>query len=236
MIKNQKNKYAMYDAVSAFLEEKSSNYSGNEEFTEHVNSFKASVNAIELKEDLRNKSTRGKVIDKNINRGSVTDQALAVAGALYAMAKKNGNVTLLESVKYTKSGLNRFRDTGLVIELNSIKEKAVEYSEAISRFGISSDSLAEFTGNIKIYEDALAAKASGGATKSGAVKSLMTLFRESDNILDSIDRLMENYKVSKSEFYDGYKTSRVIKDLGIRHKGENSEGGDSEPAQLNQEQ
>lgn len=235
MIKNQKNKYSMYDAVSAFLDENSSNYSGNEEFTEHINSFKASVNTIELKEDLRNKATKGKVTDKNINRESVTNQALGIAGALYAMAKKNGNVTLLESVKYTKSGLNRFRDTGLVIELNSIKEKAVEYSEAITRYGISSDRLAEFTENIKIYEDALAAKASGGATKSGAVKSLLTLFKETDDILDSIDRLMENYKVSNSEFYDGYKTSRVIKDLGIRHKGENSEDGDSVPVQVNQE-
>ena len=63
----------------------------------------------------------------------------------------------------------------------------------------------------------------------------MTLFKETDDILDSIDRLMENYKVSNGEFYAGYKTSRVIKDLGIRHKGENSEGGDSGPVQINQE-
>ncbi|MBK8550266.1 MAG: hypothetical protein IPL53_04080 [Ignavibacteria bacterium] len=31
---------------------------------------------------------------------------------------------------------------------------------------------------------------------------------------------MENYKDSNKDFYAGYKTARVIKDLGIRHNGE----------------
>lgn len=218
MIKNQKNKYTMYESVSAYLGKNSSVFEENEEFKEHFNSFRTSLIDIELKEDQRNKATKGRTTDKNISRETVTEEALGVAGALYAMAKKNGDVALRESVNLSKSKLKNFRDAGLMIELNSIKEKAVENSSEISRYGISPDKLAKYIDLITSYENALGARYTGGATRSGASKSLLNLFREADSTLDSIDRLMENYKVRNTEFYNGFKSSRVIKDLGIRRK------------------
>lgn len=218
MIKNQKNKYAMYDGVTAYLDNSASKYAGNEEFISHLESFKTLNEKIALREDERNKATTGKTINKKNNRETVTNEALAVAGALYAYAKKNGMTTFMESVKFNLSKFNDFRDNVLLIELNSIKEKAAEYSEAISKYGITAERLNEFIQSIESYSNALNAKAAGGSLKTGASKSMTTLFGEADSILDSIDRLMENYKMSDENFYQGYKASRVIKDLGVRHK------------------
>lgn len=225
MIKNHKNRYAMYDAVSAYLEENSSKFTDNEEFSAHFNSFKSLMNEIELKENQRVLATTGKVTNKNINRDSVTDMALGIAGVIYAYAKKEGNITLMESMKYNKGKFKAFRDTGLVINLTSIKEKALENSEAISRYGISAEKLEQFATKIAEYSNALGAKAAGGAEKSGASKSLKTLFKESGDILDSLDKIMESHKVNDRQFYDGYKSARVVKDLGVRHKDEKDENG-----------
>lgn len=64
------------------------------------------------------------------------------------------------------------------------------------------------------HSKALGAQDTGGAEKKKARnKSLSTLIKDADSVLDSIDKLMENYKNSNEEFYAGYKTARVIKDL-----------------------
>lgn len=218
MIKNQKNRYTMYEAVTAYLENNSSKYSDNAEFTDHFSSYRAAVTEIALTEDQRSKAVTGKTKSKNILREQVTEQALAVAGAVYSFAKKSGNVSLLESTDQNKSKLDRFRDTVLVIELNFIKDKALENSQAMEGYGFTAQKLSEFADNINAYANAVGAKAAGGAAKSGASKSLVTLFKDASDILDSIDRLMEIYRGSDEEFYQGYKSARVVKDLGIRHK------------------
>jgi len=220
MLKNQKNKYAMYNAVIAHLEKNSSKYTDNEEFINHRDSFKSLAESIESKEDERNKATSGKTKDKLAKREKVTIFALGVAGAICAYAKKSGFMTVAESTKLTKSKLNSFRDNVLLIELKSIREKADQYSDAISKYGFPAEKIEEFVNSILQYSNALRAKANSGAVRKGATKSLKTLFKETDIMLDSIDRLMENYRDTHKEFYDGYKASRVIKNLGIRHNPE----------------
>ena len=50
MIKNQKNRYTMYEAVTAYLEDNSSKYSDNVEFADHFSSYRAAVTEIALTE------------------------------------------------------------------------------------------------------------------------------------------------------------------------------------------
>ncbi|MBS1517920.1 MAG: hypothetical protein JSS91_07520 [Bacteroidetes bacterium] len=219
MIKYQKNKYSMYVGVRAYLDDHSAGYENNEEFNEHLNSYKSVLQDIARKEDERSKATLGKVKNKARVRRSVTDQALAVSGAIYSFAKKSGDYVLMRSVDLQKTDFDRFRDAGLVIELNSIKNKAAQFSAEIARFGITAEKFTEFENKINEYVDALSAKNTGSATKQGASKTMVSFFRDADSLLDSIDRFMENYKISDKDFYDGYKAARVIKDLGIRHNG-----------------
>ncbi|MEO8666644.1 MAG: hypothetical protein ABI462_14215 [Ignavibacteria bacterium] len=220
MIKTQKNKFAMYDAVSAYLDDNSSKFLLNEELNTHHASFKEALDAIAGREDLRNKSTKGRTQEKTVTRASVTSQALAIAGALYAYAKKSGNISLRESVKYTHTSLDSQRDNVLIIELNSLKDKAIENKGILEKYDITPEKLEKYTSNIESYSNALGARSTGKASKSGAIKSLVTLFRDASSILDSIDRLMENYNVGEEQFYSGYKAARVIMDLGKRHKAE----------------
>ena len=232
MLKNQKNKYAMYNGVIAHLEKNSSKYTDNEEFINHRNAFKSLTEFIGSKEDERSKATKGKTKDKEANREKVTIFALGVAGAICAYAKKSRMTTLAESTKLTKTKLDSLRDNVLLIELKSIRDVAMLYSDAMSKYGFPPEKLEEFVNSILQYSNALGAKANGGAVRTGAFKSLKTLFKEADSMLDSIDRLMENYRDTHKEFYDGYKASRVIKNLGIRHNPEEEPVNPEVPVQV----
>ena len=230
MQKRQKNKFAMYGTVHTFLDDKSAIYADNEEFNLHRISLKQNIADIRLKDDAGKKATKGRSKDKEVNRDSVTAQALAVAGALYAFAKKTGDQPLIASADLTKSKLDKLRDSELITELNSVKVKANEKSAELIKFGIPLSQLESYTTNIETYSKALGAQDTGGAEKKGAYKSLSTLIKDADSVLDSIDKLMENYKNSNEEFYAGYKTARVIKDLGIRHKDDEEGEGEEQDA------
>ena len=209
----------MFTGVRAYLDDHSQGYTDNEEFTEHVNTFKSILHNIESIENERSKSTTGKVRNKMEMRNAATDHGLAVAGAIYSYAKKKGDILLMESVNFKISHLNKYRDAGLVIELISIKDTALRFREDLTRYGITADSFTEFEEKIAQYTDALGVRNTGAATKSGAKKTMQTIFREADNILDSIDRLMNKFKIIDPDFHAGYKSARVIKDLGYRHRG-----------------
>lgn len=217
MIKRQKNKLSMYGTVRTYAADNSSVYSDNEEFVSHVSSLNLTLDEIGLKEDVRKKATSGKTKAKTVTRAFVSKQALGVSGAIYAYAKKTGDQTLISTANIRKSKLDRLRDTELMIELLSIKAKGTELSTEIAKFGVPASKLDEYSRNIEIYSKAIGASGTGGAVKKGAFKTLKTLFEEADSIIDSMDRMVENYSDSHAEFYAGYKTARKIKDLGIRH-------------------
>lgn len=217
MIKRQKNKLSMYGTVRTYAEDNSSVYSENEEFVSHVNLLNLTLDEIGLKEDVRKKATSGKTKAKKVTRAFVSKQALGVSGAIYAYAKKTGDQPLMAKTDIKKSKLIKLRDTELMIELNSINVKGTELSSEIAKFGIPASKLDAYVRNIEIYSKAIGASGTGGAVKKGAFKTLSTLFEEADSIIDSMDRMVENYSDSHAEFYAGYKAARKIKDLGIRH-------------------
>ena len=217
MIKYQKNKNSMFATVLAFVRENHEVYSGTEEFVSSVANLESVIDQIKEKEDERSSVTTGKTKNKNVTRDSVSRSTLLIAGALYALGKKTGNVVLTENVDTTMSFLKSLRNHDLIIKLDAIKEFAVENREILVAYGVTNEKYTEFLSRVELYTKALSAKSSSGATKSSARKSIKQLFKEGDVILDILDRLNENYIESNIAFYNGYKAARVIKNLGIRH-------------------
>ena len=59
---------------------------------------------------------------------------------------------------------------------------------------------------------------SSQSIKTGARKNMQKMFKETRDILRSIDKMMEEYYDSGSQFYLGYKSVRIVKNYDIRHK------------------
>ncbi len=218
MIQYQKNKLSTFEAVHAYLEKNSSVFNNIEEFVNIQNAFTSKIQDIAAKEDERMNATKGKTLDKNVTRKSVTSIALVVAGALYAFGKKTNNVPLTEKANITISKLDGLRNAELAITLNSIKGLIVDNVQALIGYGLSQERLASFESKIDIYVAALKSKQSSDAQKTGANKILTNLFKEASVILDSIDKLAEGFREDNVQFYKGYKAARVFKNLGIRHR------------------
>ena len=208
----------MLATVHAYVTENSAVYSDTEEFVSGIAKLKNLLDLIKDKEDERSTVATGKTKDKNVTRKSVSDFAVMVAGAIYAYGKKSENVFLTEKVNISATFLASLRNHDLVIVLESIEKLAEDNSAAIVPFGITAEKLSEFKARVTQYSKALNAKDSSGASKSSAGKSLRMLFRESDDLLDTLDKLVEGYSESNPEFYNGYKSARVVKNLGIRHE------------------
>lgn len=224
MIRYQKNKNSMLATVHAFVTENSAVYSDTEEFVSGIAKLENLLVLIKNKEDERSTVATGKTKYKNVSRKSVSDFALMVAGAIYAYGKKSENVVLTEKVNISATFLTSLRNHDLVRVLESIMELAEENIAAIVPFGITAEKLSEYKARVTQYSKALSAKDSSGASKTSAAKSLRQLFKDSDNVTDTLDKLVEGFKESNAAFYNGYKAARVTKNLGIRH---------DQPVQLN---
>lgn len=220
MNRKQKNHLTMSQAVESFLKEKEPKYSDVEELKDQRAALKLKNEEIGKKDDERENVTKGSVPEKQSARDSAVESAVAVAGRLFAFAKKNNDLSLMEKTNITRTKLYSLRYVDFPIVINSIKELAENNLASLGRFGITAEKVAELGARLKNFTAASENKDTTVAVKSGTYVTLTQLFRESDDILDSIDKLMEEYNETDLEFYSGYKAARVIKDVGTRYAKE----------------
>lgn len=221
MIQVQKNRLTMYDTVHAFLEDNLAVYTDTAEFVVNKDAFISKMEEINAKETERMNAMTGKTLGKNAAKKSVISIVLSIAGALFAFGKKTNDISLVEKSKLSKTKLEGLRDVELMIVLNSVKDLIIQNSASLVPFGVTPAKMQDFETKLTNYSEALGAKESSGATKSSASKSLKQIFKDADEILRLIDKLAEGFKESNLQFYNGYKTSRIVRDMGVRHKDEN---------------
>lgn len=218
MFKKQQNRLSMFEAVHSYLKENESAFAETNEFVESMNMLRAKINGIFELEDKRSNISKGRTNLKNETRTSAVTAGTALAGAIFALAKKTKNITLADKSNKSFSGLDNMRDIELVLSLNSIKDLATENLEALSGFGVTSEKFLEYKEMFNEYFEALNARESSRAIKVSAARGVATLFKETEELLKSIDKLVEAYRVENKQFFNGYKPSRSIKDLGARRK------------------
>ena len=220
MIKNQENKLTMYDGVHTFLKENEGLFSGSAEMTNLVSSLKIKRDEINSKEDERMNSTIGKTSKKQDTKDKVISMTLTMAGILFAYSKKTNDIELKEKTSLTNSILRVMRDLEMVIICEFIRDNILANQTALAIYGLTSAKTDEFVRRIAEYSAAVGAREVSSAVKSSASKSLDSLFNEENELLKSIDKLMEGFRESEPQFYNGYKSLSRVKNLGVRHKPE----------------
>ena len=218
MLRAQQNRLAMFEAVYSYLKENESAFAGTNEFVESVNMLRAKIDGIIELEDKRSSVAKGRTNLKNETRTAAVTAGTALAGAIFAMAKKTKNITLIDKSNMSYSSLDNMRDIELVLSLNSIKDLAADNLEALSGFGVTNEKFLEYKEMFKVYFDALNSRESSKAIKISAGRGVAALFRETEELLKSIDKLAEAYRTENKQFFNGYKPSRSIKDLGAHRK------------------
>jgi len=87
-------------------------------------------------------------------------------------------------------------------------------------FGAGAEKIAALGPAIAAFEASAGKFTTGLDNRSGAVSSLRVLFRNADEELkERMDEIVNNVKSTQTDFYAGYKTARVIHDMGGGHGG-----------------
>ena len=218
MLKKQQNRLSMFEAVHSYLKENESAFAGTSELVDAMNTLRAKIDGIIEVEDLRSNVSKGRTSLKNETRNAAITSGNALAGAMYALGKKTKNVTLVDKANVTISALDSMRDIELVLFLNSTKELAMSYLQELSGFGITAEKFEEFKQKFNLYFEALSARESSRATRMSALRTLAANFTETEELLKSINKLVESYRTSNKQFFNGYIAARSVRDVGSRKK------------------
>lgn len=218
MRKQQENRFTMIITVITYLERFFQIVNRVPELEENLGILKTKKAEISIKDERKKTALTGKTLTKQQAKDNAVKSAMAVSGALFAYGKKITDHVIIERSSLIKSELDRMRDTELAELLESLNELATEKLNVLGPYGISEARLNLFAERIESLNKALGDKEDSGVARSGAVKSLNDLFKEADQILLSMDKLVIGLNEDEPEFVRDYNTARKVKNLGLRHR------------------
>lgn len=225
MRKHEANKLSMFDAVISCMETNSNKYSGIPAIGEILTRFKNLVSEIKSMDFEFFGSTKSETSDKRIKEEALLRSVVKIANALYAYGIKTKNTELIVKNKISKSSLDDLREQVMINKSREILAMANEHLEALADYGIINETLTSAGTDIDAFQDAIAKQSNTRVESIAEREALKNKFQEATAVLnDELDPTMELFEESDPVFYDEYKSARVIRDMGLRHKEEESTG------------
>jgi hypothetical protein len=218
MNQHYENILSMYGAVTEICNQYSTVWSGNVAFSTNLSNFNskvAEINTLKLQQET---VITGIAQDKKVKRLAVTDSAMVIIGATVAYAVASSDNKLRDEVRYTRSTLNSLRDTDFITAVRIVHTKATENVAHLNEYGIEPPMLDDFNTLITEYEALSQDPRAAIADRKAATQNFKPLFDSANGILEILDALVEVFKPASPAFYNAYKASRIIVDLGIRHE------------------
>jgi hypothetical protein len=232
MNKKQENKLAMLKTVDTYLDENREIAGTIAEFNTNHQQLKSVYNEIMAKDDQKINALKGRTVNKREAKRKVTSAAKSIAGGLFAFGKKSGDNIIMKKADIYVSKLIAMRDIELIEAAESLRNLALEYSDALAEFGISAAKLTAFSSKISEYDNAVGQKQNSIIIQTGATKTLKTLFSEADSVLLSMNKLADSLKDEHPEFVRDYYAARVVKKFGTRYNADEDEKTGDESTSL----
>ena len=224
------NKRTMYKAVTDLLDANTAKTAVIPAFAAALTNFKGLVDGISEKNQLKGSATSGKTALKTQLANDLIAATVPIASALFALGSTSDDPRLKELGDVRKSDLQNLRDTELTDKVEIIKKLADENAVELAAYGVAPAEIAAIETKSVAYDDSLGDKESSLSTQSSAGKFMANLFTQADTILtDQLDRMMEKFNPSDMQFYQEYKSARVIKDLGHRFDDDDPTPPPSDP-------
>ena len=212
MTTNQEIKLNMYLALRNFV-------ISNEGITKELPNFPEShatllstINQIQAIGEMQKVDKKGLAIAKNKLKETLITMAADNSRKISAFAKFTQNNTLLSETKFSESDFVRMTDVALKDYLQIIHDKAEANIGSLSEYGITPESQKAFMDTITAYNAVLSTPRTGIAEKSKATKKLAVLFDTADAAVVNMDFAVGIIKLTQPDFYNGYKTSRLLVD------------------------
>jgi len=131
----------------------------------------------------------------------------------YANTVKNNE--LAGKVTFTKTDLNRSRETQAAGLCQNIRTEATANLAALATYAVTAADLTDLAQKIAAYESALAKPADVLFNDTASTENIDLEFVEFDNILNNrMDTLIPKFAAHSPAFVSDYKNARIIVDSG----------------------
>jgi len=208
------NKITMYRAVETLLDNNAAKTGPITALATAITNFKNLIGEIETAEQEKQTATTGKTASKSEAESLLISEAVTIAAGLKALGSVTNDKELLEAGSETKSSLYGTRDTDLVTKTQQIYDYANANAVALADYGITPAMIASLQTRITDFNDALGTREESVALRVAAGVEVESFFGDADDILlNQMDKIMEVFRESDTQFYNEYKNARVIRDL-----------------------
>ena len=214
MTKREENKLSMYKAVLKFFDDNVAKLERIPVIASIIEGYRGLVGEVESKHEEHQTAAKGFADHKGDRKVDLVEELVTIGDILFAYAARINDQRLKALFKVTPSGLKEMRDTELLNRARTMHDRAEEHLTDLEEFTIDEAVLQVLQERIDAYEEALTGREAAAGTQTAARVALTDRFSAVDDILyDQLDPLMEVFRTEDRDFYNEYKSVRVIKDI-----------------------
>lgn len=216
MNKQNEAKLNMYTAVASHSNANPAIIAEVPAFQAAITTLNANVASILTIAQFETKVITGISTDKALFKEKLAQQAAAIAAAVFAYASSVSNHTLKEQVRFSQRKLLRIKDELVAPTCLNIHNAASANLVSLAPYGITAATLTSFNSAITNYKANVPSPRNAISLRSAYVKDLHNLFSQTDKLIkEQLDKLSLQFQTSHTEFYNAYKSNRIIVDPGV---------------------
>lgn len=177
--------------------------------------LKATDELQELSEE-QGKERTGITLDKNLLRRHLVDLCLKYSNKVAILSLQKENYTLLKEIQFRESQLRNMKGTKLREKAQLIYDNVQANLEELADQGISAETQKEFSEAITAFNDFLSMPRTVIAERKKTTMRINEIFAAADKYLKIMDLAVESAKKEHPDFYNNYRTARMLVDTGSR--------------------
>jgi len=208
------NKYSMYLAVKEFFTNNLSTLEGGTPgpLTNRVNVHNTLTDDLAALLGISGENTSGYATQKQLNRASMQEKVISVAGALHAIFLIAEDNVQAAKAYTTPSGLNAMRDTEVFVYARKIHSLAGDNLAALSEMKIAEAYVNSLGADITAYEDKMQEPKDQRSAQKAANQAIPDKEAEIDGNLRITDSIMQALQPTQKALVLQYKGVRLIDD------------------------
>lgn len=205
----------MYYTVVQVLVKYTPTWSTLPVFGQNVQELRQKLDALGEAVKNRQKDITGITDQKEEFTEASINKGLEIAGILYTCASMKNLIELQSAMDFSRSKLEKSRDTVLIEMLQGIHDKAIDLLEELGDYNITRDELETFQEDITELQNVTVAPRTAIVERKDAGEQISETIHQVDTILsERLDKLMERYREANPDFYRQYHDARMIIDTG----------------------
>jgi hypothetical protein len=214
------NRLSMAMAVQSMLNKNSSTVAAVPAFAASKTELDNLLQQIDVLSKQQEQQTTAEEKQDAANRAINAATKIVFAAKAYALDQNKPGITA--SFNYSKTKLERLRDTSLLSTLRLIKDNADLLASEIAPFGADALKITELQDATDAYESVNSKPKTDKANKATATAALATCFESLAKLMRKMDNMVATQQDTRKDFYTNYHSVRKVGNKKIKGKGDDS--------------